>query len=186
MANEIEAKMKVADLELIRQRLVALKAVREGTELETNIFFDLPDAELRKAGKGLRIRVAIGDGDKTHCTMTFKGPLLPGELKTREEIEFSMDNAQAAQLLLERLGFVTTLSFEKRRETWQFEKCKVELDLLPLLGTYVEIEGPGDEQVLSARKALGLTDLPLISTAYVSLLAKHLQEHGIRQSHIGL
>jgi adenylate cyclase class 2 len=186
MAKEIEAKMKVVDLDSVRRRLVELIAQREGLELETNIFFDAPDFSLRAAGKGLRIRVAVAAGGKQHCTMTFKGPLLAGELKTREEIEFGLDDARAAQQLLEGLGFVTTLTFEKRRETWRYGDCKVELDLLPYLGTFVEIEGPGEEQVMEARRRLGLSELPLISTAYVSMLATYLHEHQINERHVRL
>ena len=186
MAQEIEAKMRVADLDSMRKRLVGQGAVRAGSELETNIYFDTPGGSLRQSGKGLRIRIAVQESGENHCTMTFKGPLLPSELKTREEIEFTISDAQSAQQLLERLGFPPTLTFEKRRETWQLGGCSVALDLLPYLGTYMEIEGPGDDQVMEVRRSLGLSEEPLISTAYVSLLARYLQVHAIRDRHIRL
>src|SRR6187200_3554716 len=42
--------------------------------------FDTPDAQLRRAGTGLRIR---RDGARTF--LTFKGPVQPGPVKSREE-----------------------------------------------------------------------------------------------------
>jgi len=56
MGMEIEAKMKVDDLEVIRLRLEAAGAVAVGQVLETNTFFDTPNCALREADKGLRLR----------------------------------------------------------------------------------------------------------------------------------
>ena len=56
MAMEIEAKMKVDDLESIRLRLEAAGAVPDGQVMETNTFFDTPNGGLRDADKGLRLR----------------------------------------------------------------------------------------------------------------------------------
>ena len=184
MAIEIEAKMKAADLEAIRRALRAQGATRYGSELETNAFFDTSSAGLKAAGKGLRLRTAVDESGKTRYVVTSKGPLLPGELKRREEIEFTVDDPAAAAALFENLGFAQTISFQKRRESWRFADCKVELDEMPYLGTFVEIEGPSEEKVMSARKSLGLESEPMIKTAYVSMLAKHLDEHGIADRRI--
>jgi adenylate cyclase class 2 len=178
MAIEIEAKMKAADLEAIRRALRAHGATRYGSELETNAFFDTSTAGLKAAGKGLRLRSAIDEFGKARYVVTSKGPLLPGELKRREEIEFAVDDPAAAAALFENLGFAQTISFQKRRESWRFADCKVELDEMPYLGTFVEIEGPGEEKVMSARKALGLANEPMIKTAYVAMLVDHLKNIG--------
>jgi predicted adenylyl cyclase CyaB len=180
MGQEIEAKMKVADHGVVRRRIKSLGGKRMGEELETNIFFDAPGASLRKAGKGLRIRVAKDERGKEHCTVTFKGPLKKSALKSRLEIEFSASDPEAARQLLEHLGYNTTLTFQKRRETWRLDGCMVELDTLPHLGKYVEIEGPGEKKVIAVRKRLELSGAELISTAYVSLLASYLKKKGIR------
>jgi hypothetical protein len=54
----------------------------------------------------------------------------------------------------------------------------VELDNLPRLGTFVEIEGPKDDTVLKVRELLQLTDRPLVRASYVAMLMTHLQEAG--------
>jgi adenylate cyclase class 2 len=184
MSMEIEAKMKVADLDSVRKTLSECGAERHGKVLETNTFFDTPARSLQSADSGLRIRVAVNEAGQSHCLITMKGPLQAGALKTREEIEFSADDPAAVQKLFERLGYQAGLSFQKRRESWTFQGCKVELDEMPLLGTYVEIEGPSESSVLAARQALGLSQLPPIKIGYVSMLARYLQENHLPERHI--
>ncbi|MGD1277605.1 MAG: class IV adenylate cyclase [Tepidisphaeraceae bacterium] len=186
MPIEIEAKMKVPQLRPLRQKLGAGGGKRVGSVLEINQFFDTRDAKLRKADSGLRIRIVRDQSGKRTCILTFKGPMRPGRLKQRDETQFAVDNPKAARRLLENLGYQPTLSFEKRRESWTFRKCKVELDKLPHLGTFVEIEGPSASQVMAARQALGLADLPLIRTSYIAMLAQYVKQHRIRSRHIRL
>jgi len=186
MPIEIEGKMKVPDLRPLRQKLAAGGGRRAGSVLEINCFFDTRDAELRKADKGLRIRLVRHPSGKRTCLLTFKGPMRPGRLKRREETQFAVDDAKTARRLLENLGYRPTLSFEKRRESWLFRNCHVELDKLPYLGTFVEIEGNSAKQVMAARKALGLAQLPLIRTSYIAMLAGYLKQHRLRSRHVRL
>ena len=171
MGIEIEAKMKVADLEEVRRRLESLGATPAGEHFEINTFFDTPDNALRVADKGLRIRAnrdaATG---KTEQIVTFKGPRQAGELKTRKEIEFTVDDPEAATQFFAELGLGVSIRFEKRRRSWRFMNCKVELDELPKLGTFVEIEGPSHDAVMAARKALGLDTTAMISDSYASMI----------------
>ena len=94
---------------------------------------------------GLRLRTNhdSATGTETHI-ITWKGPRQPGALKSREEVELTVTDPADAALLLEKLGYVKVLTFEKRRQSWQLGGCKVELDELPLLGSFVEVEGPGE------------------------------------------
>lgn len=185
MANEIEAKMKVEGFDDLRRRLAELGAKRIGSELETNTFFDTPDGSLVRAGKGLRVREARDEQSGGHrYVVTFKGPQRQGDMKNRQEIEFTADDGAAAIELLETIGFERVLSFQKRRETWELADCEVVLDELPILGSFVEIEGPDEAIVLQTRQKLGLDDCPLIPTAYATLLARHLEQTGDRKREI--
>lgn len=180
MADEIEAKMKVSDLAQVRARLKSAGAKPAGEHFETNVFFDREDAGLVRADKGLRLRTDHHvETGITDFILTFKGPRQSGTVKRRQEIEFSVNDAAAATAVFEALGFKVALSFQKRRESWKLADCKIELDQVPHLGTYVEIEGPSEEIVLKTRQTLGLEQEPLISTSYASLLAKYLEEHQI-------
>jgi predicted adenylyl cyclase CyaB len=170
--TELEAKFRVATHDDLRRRLSELGAVRRGVYLETNLLFDLPDASLRTSGKGLRVRrVETLEGAPAVATLTFKGPRRPGPLKDREEIETAIDDPSSACAILMALGFEENLLFEKRRETWRLDDVSVELDTLPTLGRFVEIEGPHEAAIQAARQKLGLAATELVADTYVSMLA---------------
>jgi adenylate cyclase class 2 len=80
--------------------------------------------------------------------------------------------------ILEQLGFVQSLRYQKRRESWKLERCRVELDEIPHLGRFVEVEGPSDKAVMEVREKLGLSANTLIKASYVAMLTAHLQERG--------
>lgn len=179
MAVEIEAKMKVDSFDAIRAKLAEIGAVRQGEAMETNVFFDTDDRSLLAADKGLRLRTTqpLPSGPAKH-TITFKGPRQHGPLKSRDETELGATDAKDAIALLEVLGFRKILSFEKKRQTWKLADCLVELDELPHLGLYVEVEGPKEESVMKVRDSLQLSSRPIIKASYVALLMTYLQENG--------
>jgi adenylate cyclase class 2 len=179
MPVEIEAKMKVDDLAMTRARLQSAGAAQVGNYLEQNVFFDTEDRSLLAADEGLRLRVSTDTGTGNRiCTITFKGPRQHGQLKSRDETETTVGSFPDAAELLECLGYIRILSFEKRRQSWTYQGCKIELDELPFLGSFVEIEGPGDAVVLKVRQELQLADRPLIRASYIAMLMTHLQERG--------
>jgi adenylate cyclase class 2 len=186
MGQEIEAKIKVEDLQAVRNRLQAARAIRKAKYLETNTFFDTPDRSLQSADRGLRIRVAVDEQNRSRCIVTMKGPLQRGQFKTREEIEFTASDAEAVRTIFENMGYHTSLSFEKRRESWSLGDCEVDLDELPYLGNFVEIEGKSDVAIAAVRDSLGLAGLPSITSGYISMLSRYLQEHQIQDRVIKL
>ena len=183
MPIEIDLKFKVDDHSVIRQRLQDAGAARTKETLETNIFFDTADRALRSTDRGLRIRRNrdVRSGSET-LVVTYKGPRAAGPVKSREEIEMVVDDLSAAVAIFERIGYTQTLSFEKRRETWTLDQCTIELDQLPQLDTFVEIEGPTQEAVLKARNELNLTHVVMIAPSYAELVAQYLDKQDRRVS----
>ena len=179
MSVEIEAKMKVADLSAVRTKLTDAGAKRVGAYLERNTFFDTEDRSLLASDRGLRVRASHDTGTgAVACTMTHKGPRQHGQLKSREETEMTVGTEADGLAMLTCLGFQRVLSFEKRRESWSLGGCEVELDELPHLGTFVEVEGPKDEAVMRVREQLGLAGRPMIKASYIAMLMTLLQERG--------
>ena len=175
MALEIEAKMQVDDHTPIRQRLELAGARRLHRHLETNTFMDKADHALQQRDSGLRIRRARDiDTALVTAVITHKGPCQPGLLKIRPETEVKVASYEDAVALLEALDYHITLCFQKRRDSWQLDDCEVELDELPQLGRFVEIEGPSEAAIESVRVRLGLAGHPLIQTGYATLVARHL------------
>ena len=94
------------------------------------------------------------------------------EFKKRQEIEIEIKGADSVEKLLSALAYEKVLVFEKRRRIYRLGGCVVALDELPLLGSFLEIEGPDDKKIADVQKNLGLADLPHITESYASLVAK--------------
>lgn len=178
MGMEIEAKMRLTD------RLGMIGRIRQagGTlaeeRLECNIFMDTPGAALRKTDCGLRVRreTPTDGSGPSRVIITHKGPRLPGPLKQRVETELRAEDAEASVALLTALGFVETVRFDKRRQSWRLEGCSIELDELPRIGSFIEIEGPDEATVMSVREKLGLSDEPMIRESYAAMVHAYLNE----------
>ena len=180
MPVEIEAKMKVDSFDAVRAKLRDVGGAGPVEHFEVNTFFDTEDRSLLAADEGLRLRRDrdVSAGSERNI-ITYKGPRQLGPLKSREELEVELSGgAAAASQLLERLGYLRTLSFEKRRQSWEIDGCKVELDELPHLGKFVEVEGPDEASVMRVRERLGLASRPIVKSSYISMLMSHLQERG--------
>ncbi len=171
MALEIEAKLKVEAHDHIRRRLQALGADRRGVVHEVNHLFDQDACRLSRSGYGLRVRESTAsDGSQARAAMTVKGPPQPGALKIRRETEVPVGSAAEAVALLEHLGYHLTVVFEKKRETWCWQDCTIELDEVPILGAFVEIEGPSEAAVRQVQAELELADCPTITRSYAAML----------------
>ncbi len=181
MAIEIEAKFRIADPDAIRRRLHA-DAEPIAKVLERNTYFDTPAGELRAADRGLRVREIESVGGESRCTLTYKGPRRQGPLKIRTEQELGVDSAEAAAALLASLGYEPTVSFQKRRESFRLGPARIELDELPELGFFLEIEADDEPAVQAARESLGLADAPTVTETYPAMVAEHLAHAG--QTHL--
>jgi adenylate cyclase class 2 len=180
MSVETEAKLRVDSHEPVRERLRALGATFVEKVLETNVIFDRADGSLRKEGCGLRLRSTVReDGGDARVMLTFKGPRAAGPYKKREELEVRLEDLDAASAILERLGFLAILHYQKRRESWSWGSCRIELDDPPHIGRFVEIEGPDEEAIRSVQAELGLGDVPHTDASYVRMLLEYCQERGL-------
>ncbi|MEX0653091.1 MAG: class IV adenylate cyclase [Phycisphaeraceae bacterium] len=177
---EIEAKMRLTDRPAIERRLKELGAERAAELLEINTYFDTDQRQLKSSDQGLRVRIEETADGQRQATITHKGPRAHGRLKSRSETEVAIADANDAAQLLRALGYMPVLSFEKRRRRWRLDGVHVELDVLPYLGAFIEIEGPSDEAVLGVREKLGLNDTPLIRASYIAMLMSYIRENQLR------
>ena len=183
MAQEMEAKFSVEELAPFRSALDHAGAEFLGAAMETDAYYDTPDGALLNGDRGLRVRTVRelepGTGLDTAALLTFKGPMQPtGRLKVRSETQTRVDDPQALNAILEALGVSVCMLVQKRRRSYRLGDCRVELDQLPLLGCFVEVEGPGQRAITATCDELGLHGEPIM-VSYVRLLAEHCREHGL-------
>jgi adenylate cyclase, class 2 len=177
MPTETEAKFRLPDPDALRQRLEELGAQPAGRVLEVNRIFDTPDARLRNADCGLRIRIGRSleadspPGGASSALLTYKGPRAAGEPKIREELETPVADPAALVEILDRLGLHEIIVYEKRRDVWRLGPCEIAVDELPDLGWWLEIEGPTAAAVAHAQAQLGLAATPPVRETYVEMAA---------------
>jgi len=126
---------------------------------------------LKNGDQALRLRRQL-TGKTEKVLLTYKGPKTKDNFKKRQEIEIEIKDVDSTQKLLAALGYEKALVFEKKRRIWRLGDCVVALDEMPLLGDFVEIEGPDDKKISDVQKNLGLANLPHIAESYVDLVAK--------------
>lgn len=177
MYTETEAKLKVDCLVETERRLVELNAEFVSEQVQTDHYFDDEDSQMTKSDKCLRLRrVATDKGEGFF--LTFKGARRKNRFKERQEIEIQIKQPDAARELLSALGYKEMLVFEKKRRIWHLGGCEIALDQLPLLGDFVEIEGPDAEAIARAQRDLQLTNSRHIPESYAALVEEKLCRRG--------
>ena len=175
MCTEIEAKLKVDSLLEVEQKLNDLGAEFLAEQLQTDYFFDDASTSLTTTDRCLRLRRQSAAGNERFF-LTYKGAKEKSNLKKRQEIEVEIIEADSSQKLLSALGYEKVLVVEKKRRLWQLAGCSVALDQLPLLGDFVEIEGPNDEAIRDVQESLDLSDLSHIAKSYALLTIEELNK----------
>ena len=143
----------------------------EPRTLETDQLFDR-SGELRASDRLLRLRRA---GDR--ATVTYKGPGERARHKSREEIEFDVDDGEAFELVLTRLEYQPAFRYEKFRAKFgaSGEPGIITLDETPI-GVFLELEGePAWIDRTAAR--LGYSEQEYVTASYASLYRKYRLEH---------
>jgi adenylate cyclase class 2 len=182
---EIEAKLKVDSLDEVTQRLAECGGPMASETIQTDIYFDTPDRKMTRTDQCIRLRCE-SDGTQERLILTYKGAVEADDFKKRQEINVEVKDADATEHLLGALGYVRALAFNKRRRTWQMAGCEVALDELPLLGAFVEIEGPDSGTIAGVQRTLGLTSRPHSSESYASQIAKELERLGLDRREVFL
>ncbi len=175
MRSEIEAKLKVDSLEAVERSLVRCGASFLRETVQTDRYYDTAGRDLTHTDKALRLR-ADSKGGRERFILAYKGPKEQDDYKKRVELETEVSDAEALELLLGELGYVKALAFNKRRRLWQLQGCEVALDELPLLGAFVEIEGPDSGTIAKVQASLGLSDSPHIMASYACMIDERLSE----------
>lgn len=97
-------------------------------------------------------------------------------VKQQIEHETEVGDAEEIENIVENLGFVRSLVYEKRRRTWKFREVEIVLDELPF-GLFMEIEG-SITAIAEAEMLLGAEDLETEHETYPNLTGKYGARNG--------
>ncbi|GHT28427.1 adenylate cyclase [Planctomycetales bacterium] len=191
---EVEIKFAVNDSAVLKQRLENLNIAWLPEMTEEDVFYQHPSRDFRQTDEALRMRQIISADGSQLYTLTYKGPKLDKETKTRQEIEIPLamdaqytENVENMKNILTALGFRQSGFVHKIRNEGTFfyanRGFNVCLDELPELAErnrsshFIELETLADSaDWQSARDAvkelavsLGLKDS--IQNSYLELLS---------------
>lgn len=153
MPTEIEAKYLDIDHKLIRSALEKLDAIRlQPMRLMKRINYDYPDNRLGKRFNGwVRLR-----DEANKFTVSYK-TLNKRTLHGTSEVDFTVDSFEKADLFLRSIGLEKKTYQETKRESWELDNVKVELDIWPWIRPFIEIEADNEEAVWRVAETLGLS-----------------------------
>ncbi len=181
MAIEIEAKLRIESFAPLLERLEGFSAKRKSLLRQVDNYLDNKDSEMLTSDRALRLRSEsdVDNPDSSQTILSYKGPKSDSGYKSREEIETNISDIDAFYEIMERLGYKRTLSFDKVRETWLLDGCLVCLDRLPLIGNFVEIEGPSQDDISAVISKLGIDELKEEAKSYACMIQDALKEKKI-------
>ena len=173
---EVEVKVR-ADHERVREALAGTDATRVERVVQEDTYYSAPDRDFADTDEALRIRLERSDEERD-ARVTYKGPLVESESKTREEFETGVDDGAAMGNILERLGYDPVATVKKERERYEYSGYEVVLDAVDDLGEFVEVETEAPASSLETERAgaieilerLGLDPGDQIRTSYLELL----------------
>lgn len=130
---------------------------------EDNVLFDDARSSLQASGRALRLRRTDAG-----AIVTYKGPRVAGAgVKSRPEIEVAVGDGDAAQQVLEALGYRKVFRYQKYREAFRWRDAEIVVDETPI-GTFLEVEGP-IETIHAAAAALGRGPADYVDESYAAL-----------------
>ncbi|MBB01501.1 class IV adenylate cyclase [bacterium] len=148
MPFEVEVKYPLPDEAAFRKQLEMLGAHFVESIRQEDDYLSHPSRDFAKTDEAFRIR-CVGPQNR----ITFKGPLLDQETKSREEFEVLFAEGDAAladmRTVFSRLGFDCVYQVAKQRDVFELKRPEREyeivIDRVDNLGVYVELECVADE-----------------------------------------
>ncbi len=142
-------------------------------KFEHDLYFNHPCRDFRKSDEAVRVRK-----DSEGITITYKGPKVDSETKSREEIKLRVNSFENAVEMLERLGFAPVKEVKKLRKIYRYKNAIVCVDNVEGLGRFVEIEIESEsidakEDVFRIAKMLGYGRDESIRESYLEMILKN-------------
>lgn len=147
--QEIEAKILEIDVVKTIEKLERLgaKKVFDGDFIQMKF-----DSDTHPVKDLLRLRY---DGNKTE--LCHKRHLSRGEAKIVEETEVIVSDLEKTKKILEALGYRVVKKMDKHRMSYALGDSHIEIDTLPGIPVYLEVEAPSVDRLKEIVHLLGFT-----------------------------
>jgi len=149
MAIELEIRFLDVDVDEIVARLEKIGAQKVGDWLQERFVFQFPSND-DGALRWIRLRT---NGEQ--ATVAYKH-IHTDSLDGTEEIEFEVNNFQAAEQFLEKCGYIKEGPQQNKRIRYMLDGVEIDIDTWPDCPPWVEIEGSSEEQIKMTCEKLGL------------------------------
>jgi len=164
---EVEAKFRLK--EGVEEKIREIADFAEEKE-EFDIYLNHPCRNFAETDEALRIRV------EKKVKVTYKGPKVDEETKSREEVNVEVSDFERALRLFEFLGFKKFRTVRKRRRIYRLKEAIICVDSVEGLGDFIEIEVEGGlerkEEIFRIAEMLGYTKAESIRLSYLEMLEK--------------
>lgn len=174
---EVEVKAKIDSFDEMEERLKEIGALKTKKEFQEDIYFNSPIVDFAKTDEALRIRTTK-ENDNRNIFITYKGPKIDKNSKTRKEIEMGIEDAEKCSDIFEAIGFEKVRAVRKNRQYYAYENFEISLDDIEGLNPYMEIEialsdgedySDAQQSIFKLFEKLGVTD-GFERTSYLELL----------------
>lgn len=164
---EVEAKFRMK--EGVEKKIKEIASFVEEKE-EYDVYLNHPCRDFAKTDEALRIRI------EKKVKVTYKGPKVDKETKSREEVNLEVNSFESALKLFESLGFRKFRTVRKRRRIYRLEGAIICVDSVEGLGDFIEIEVEGGldrkDEIFRIANMLGYSRSESIRLSYLELLEK--------------
>ena len=170
---EVEVKAKINSFKEMEEKLSEIGASKSKKEFQEDIYFASPIVDFAETDEALRIRTTNND-----IFITYKGPKINSQAKTRKEVEMNIESAEKAKDIFEEIGFKEVRTVRKNRQYYTYENFEISLDDVEGLTPYMEIEisledgnnyDDAQKSIFELFEKLGITD-GFERTSYMELL----------------
>ena len=174
---EVEVKAKIDSFKEMEEKLAEIGAAKTKEEFQEDIYFNSPVVDFAKTDEALRIRTTK-QNTNAKIFITYKGPKIDSQSKTRHEVEMGIDDAEKCSQIFEAIGFMKVRTVRKNRQYYSYENFEISLDDVEGLDPYMEIEialkdgedySEAQDSIFKLFERLGITD-GFERTSYLELL----------------
>lgn len=164
MQTEFEVKILEIDVDKIKKKLEELKAKKVSETIQKRYVYDFDPVD---PNSWIRLRT---NGKKT--TLAIK-EIQSEEIDGTKELEVSVDDFKATNLILKKMGYIARNFQENKRISYDLDGIEIDIDFWPKIPPYLEIEGKSSEEVKKMIIKLGFDESETTSIGTTEVYKKY-------------